>query len=230
MKINWNEETYKGYIDYLKKISDTKTRDFNIKIFNTKYEVLGIKTPILKDIAKDIAKQDMFAFLKCCKSQYFEEIMIEGFVISYIKDNNTFLDYFYRFIDKVDNWALCDSCISSYKIMKKSDYSEVAYSLILDSREFYIRAGYIILLDYYIDDSHIDNVLSLCYKESSYYYVNMAISWLISACFIKYRTKTLDLLKSKKMSVFVQNKAISKIRDSYRVSKEDKELVKSFRL
>ena len=175
MKINWNEETYKGYIDYLKKISDTKTRDFNIKIFNTKYEVLGIKTPILKDIAKDIAKQDMFAFLKCCKSQYFEEIMIEGFVISYIKDNNTFLDY-------------------------------------------------------YIDDSHIDNVLSLCYKESSYYYVNMAISWLISACFIKYRTKTLDLLKSKKMSVFVQNKAISKIRDSYRVSKEDKELVKSFRL
>ena len=67
------------------------------------------------------------------------------------------------------------------------------------------------LLNYYINDEHIDNILSLCQKESEYYYVNMAISWLLCECFIKYRSKTLDLIKSKNLSPFVQNKTIYKI-------------------
>lgn len=56
----------------------------------------------------------------------------------------------------------------------------------------------------------------------------MAISWLISVCFVKFRTDTLELIKSKNLPVFVQNKAISKIRDSYRVANKDKELVKKY--
>ena len=58
----------------------------------------------------------------------------------------------------------------------------------------------------------------------------MAISWLLAECFIKYRAKILDLLKSKKLSTFVHNKTISKIRESLKVSKEDKELVKSLKI
>ena len=58
----------------------------------------------------------------------------------------------------------------------------------------------------------------------------MAIAWLLSVCFIKYRANTLELLKSKKLSPFVQNKTISKIRESYRVSDEDKELVNKLKI
>ena len=227
MKINfeWNEDTYNKYLDYLCNISDNKTKEFNKKIINTNYEILGIKTDILKQIAKDISTTDYKKFLRLSQDKYYEEIMIEGLLLGYIKDNNEFLEYFNKFIYKIDNWSICDSCIASYKIMKKNDYSDVAYSLILDSHEFIQRVGYIMLLDYYIDDSHIDTILELCKKESNYYYVNMAVSWLISVCFIKYRSKTLELLKSKNLSVFVQNKAISKIRESYRVSSKDKEVV-----
>ena len=229
-KIIWNKKIYDDYLSYLEKISDSKTKAFNERIFNTKYIVLGIKTPVLKSIAKDISETNVIDFLNLCGSKYFEEVMIEGFVISYIKDKTLFADYLYKFINKIDSWALCDSCISSYKIMKKNDFSDLAYSLILDSREFYIRVGYIILLDYYIDDEHIKDIISLCCKDSDYYYVNMAISWLISACFIKYRSMILDLLKSKNLNPFVQNKAISKIRDSFKVSDSDKELVKSLKI
>ena len=230
MKINynWDSDSYNKYIDYLIKISDSKTRDFNIRIFNTKYEVLGIKTPILKMIAKDISKTNFYQFLELCGNKYFEEVLIEGLVLSYIKDENKFLDYFNKYMYKIDSWALTDTLVASYKIFKKGDFSSYAYYLILDSREFFVRIGYIILLDYYVDDDHISDILSLCQKESSYYYVNMAISWLIQVCFIKYRENVLELLKSKKLSPFVQNKAISKIRDSLKVSKEDKELVKKY--
>ena len=232
MKINyeWNSKTYNDFIKYLKNISDSKAKAFNEKIISTKYEILGISMPVLRTIAKDISKTNYLEFIKLNTNTYYEEIMIEGLLLSYIKDNNKFLELFYKFIYKIDNWAICDSCINSYKIMKESDFSDIAYSLILDSQEFIQRVGYIILLSYYIDDDHIDNILSLSMKESSYYYVNMAISWLLAECFIKYRIKILELLKSKKLSPFVQNKAISKIRESLKVSKEDKESVKSLKI
>ena len=232
MKINytWNDKTYNDFIKYLKSIGDSKTKAFNEKIINTRYEILGISMPVLRTIAKDISKTNYLEFFKYISNTYYEEVMIEGLLLSYIKDNNQFLELFNKFIYKIDNWALCDTCINSYKIMKEYDFSDIAYSLILDSQEFIQRVGYIILLSYYIDDDHIDSIISLSLKESSYYYVNMAIAWLLAECFVKYRTKTLEVLKSKKLSTFVQNKTISKIRESLKVSKEDKELVKALKI
>ena len=232
MKINytWNEKTYNDFIKYLKSISDPKTRDFNKKIIDTKYEILGISMTVLRTVAKDISKTNYKEFFKYITNTYYEEVMIEGLILSHIKDENEFIELFQKYIYKIDNWALCDSCINSYKIMKKGDYSDLAYSLILDSHEFIERVGYVMLLCYYIDEEHIDNIISLSLKETNYYYVNMAISWLLAESFVKFRTKILDLLKSKKLSPFVQNKTISKIRESLKVSKEDKELIKSLKI
>ncbi len=232
MKINfkWNEKAYNDFIKYLVGIKDEKTKKFNEKIMHTKYEILGIKLPVIRTICKDINKTDYKEFFKYIKGKYYEEILIEGILLSYIKDNNEFLEYFNKFIYKIDDWSICDSCINSYKIMKDNDFSDVAYSFILDSHEYIERVGYVMLLNYYIDDEHIDTILSLCTKESDYYYVNMAISWLIAECFVKYRTKTLELLKSKKLSTFVQNKAISKIKESYKVSDKDKKIIDKYKI
>ena len=226
---NWDSDKYNKFVQYLKNIGDIKTKEFNDRIFKTNYENIGIKTPVLKSIANDISKKDPLGFLEFCGSNYYEEVMVEGLVIGKINDENTFAEYFMKYINKIDCWALCDGFVANAKIMKKSDFSDLAYSLILDTREYYIRVGYVMLLNYYVDDEHIDTILSLCEKESNYFYVNMAISWLISVCFIKYRDKTLNLLKQKKLSTFVQNKAISKINDSFRVTSDDKELVKTFK-
>lgn len=232
MKINieWNEETYNKFLNYLKSIGDEKIKKFNERICTTSYEMLGIKIPVLKEIAKDISKTNYKKFLANTTSTYYEEVFIEGFVISNIKDPNEFLEYFNRFIYKIDCWALCDSCIASFKIFKKGDYSSLAYSLILDSREYIVRVGYIILLDYYIDEEHIKDILNICTKESSYYYVNMAIAWLLSCCYVKFKDETLKLLEKKELTLFVQNKTISKIRDSYKVSKEEKDLINKYKI
>ena len=232
MKINfkWNKKAYDDFVKYLVSIKDEKNKEFNERIIETKYEMLGIKMPVLKSIAKDISKTNFLEFFEFCEDKYYEEVMIQGLLLSYIKDDNLFLEYLHKYVFKIDSWALCDSCVLSYKIMKKSDYSDIAYSFILDSHEYIQRVGYVILLIYYVDDDHIKDILSLCQKESDYYYVNMAIAWLLSVCFVKCRSNTLDLLKSKKLSPFVQNKTISKIRESFRVSKEDKELVNKYKI
>lgn len=228
----WDRKLYNDYLEYLLSLEDKEYKDFNKRITFTKDEMIGIRVPILRGIAKEISKTDVESFLNLVTDKYFEEKLIEGFAIGQIKDKKTFDKYLYPFIKKIDNWAVCDTCISSFKIMKKDNsYYDVALSLLKEKDEFSVRAGLIIILDHYIDGEHIADILKRVDKlKSDYYYVNMATSWLLSICFIKYRDKTLKYLKNNKLDKFTFNKTISKIRDSYRVSREDKEMLKKMRL
>ena len=61
------------------------------------------------------------------------------------------------------------------------------------------------------------------------YYVKMAISWLLSICYIKYPSNTLNYLKSANLDKFTYNKTISKICDSKRIEKKEKEKLKLLR-
>ena len=92
--IIWNKSNYKNFITYLyqKKDSD-KFIDFSKKLIFTKYEMIGIKVPVLRSIAKQISKTDIYSFLEIVRSNTYEEIMLEGLVISYIKDYNIFKKY-----------------------------------------------------------------------------------------------------------------------------------------
>ena len=101
----------------------------------------------------------------------------------------------------------------------------------LEKKEPYtIRFGLVLLLDYYVNDSYIDQVLQLCqHNYIDHYYVSMAHSWLISICYIKYPEKTKNFLKQAKIRPWVYRKAISKICDSKRVSKEEKDKLKQMK-
>ena len=86
-------------------------------------------------------------------------------------------------------------------------------------------------MNYYLCDRYIDRVLNIvCNINSNYYYINMAISWLLSSAIIKYQDKIIDILKNKKLDKFIQNKTISKICDSCKVSIDVKNSVKKYRI
>jgi len=228
--IKWNKKTYKEFIDYLKSLSDLKYKDFHSKIANTKLEIIGIRSPILKDIAKKIRKSNVEEYFKLVENNYYEEVMIYGLVLS----NTEYLDkYFIDFIDRIDNWAICDSFVSSLKIINKKlgKYWIYINSLIDLNNEFRTRVAIVIMLNYYLIDDYIDRVLYVISNiKTENYYVNMAISWLLSLAIVKYENKVIELFKQKKLSKFVQNKAISKIQDSYRIKKELKNKVKKYRI
>ncbi len=229
IKDKWTTRDYLLFLEYLTSNKCSKLIEFNKKIINTKYEMLGINTEVLRNISKCIARGNIESFLDSFKASYFEEFLIYGFVIGYIKDKDLFLKYFNRFLDVVDNWAVCDMCVSSFKVFKSEDLFYLAKDLIETDSEFKQRIGLVIFMDYYLDDNHIDEIISLVFNiHSNYYYVNMAISWLLCSSFIKYRLKILSLIKMQKLPVFVQNKTILKIRDSNRVTKEDKEILKKY--
>ena len=236
MKMNelkWDEKSYEKYLDYLVSLEDKKYREFHRSIVgHTNLKLIGIRVPKLRSIAREISKGNVDEFLKRIGNTYYEEVMIYGFVLA--NSEEEYIDrYLMDYIKKVDNWAICDSFVSSLKIINKKmgKYWMYFTSLIDLNSEFQTRTSIVVFMNYYLCDNYIDRVLNIVSNiRTDYYYINMSISWLLSVAIINYQDKVIDILKSKKLSKFVQNKTISKIQDSYRVSKEIKDLVKLYRI
>ncbi|MCI8394382.1 MAG: DNA alkylation repair protein [Bacilli bacterium] len=222
----WQEEHYKEYEKKLKERQDVSYRNFHKRLTETKYEILGIRVPICRKIAKEIAKTDVLAFLDRAPNNYYEEILIEGFVLETILEEEIFWAYFKRFLPKIDNWAICDSVCSSFKrIAKKREYYWPRIQVLLNQKEpFTIRVGLILLLDYYLLPTYLKKIENQLDRiKSNHYYVNMAMAWLLAEMYIKYPKETEEYIKTAKMNDFTINKTISKIRESNRISKEEKD-------
>ena len=229
----WDKEEYKKFINNLFSLQDLKYKEFHSSlVLNSKYEMIGIRVPIMRDIAKKIAKGNIENFLEYAQNKYYEEVMIQGLVISHIKDEKLFYKYFNEYINKIDNWALCDSFCSSIKIVEKFEekYFKEALKLALNKSEFISRVGLVIILNHFINEDNLNAVFNTLNKiKSDKFYINMAEAWLICEMYIKFPKDTEEFLKKNNLNKFTQNKAISKIHDSYRIGKEQKELLNNYR-
>ncbi len=211
-------------------------KEFNKKIVpDTKYEMLGVKVPLLKKVAKELAKDNNapYQLLKEEKT-YYEEFLVCGLTVSYaklpLKEKIVLLEEFFKYID---NWGVCDVLACSCKFIEKN--KKETFSFIkkwINSQETYtVRFGVVCLLAYYINDEYIDDVLSIVKEiNSNEYYVNMGIAWLISVALVKEFDKTLPYLLNKEFSPFIHNKAIQKARESFRISPDKKEMLKNLRI
>lgn len=229
----WTKEKYKDFINYLYSFQDLKYKKFHGKLLKEETNLIGIRVPILKNMAKEIIKNNPEEFLKVNSLTLYEEIMLYGLVISKMKISfNQTLSYLDTFLPYNNNWAINDTVCSSLKIWKKhkEEGFPVIKKYISSNNPWYIRFGLVLLLDYYIDDEYIDKVLEICTSiKNDEYYVKMANAWLISICYIKYKEKTLKIINTNKLDAFTHNKAIQKIRESYRVSKEDKDYLNTLK-
>lgn len=214
----------------LLKEQDLSYREFHSKLVPNidKKKIIGVRLPLLRKIAKQAFRENADNML-----EYYEEIMVYGLTLSMKKCSAIeHIEDLKSFIPLIDNWAVCDTCVSSFKFTNK--YKEEIYPFVLsyiNKSEYETRFAVVMLMCYYLDGEHIDEVLEILKGiKREEYYVNMAVAWAVATAFVKCREKTLALLFEKSLSPEVQNKSIQKIRDSFRVSKEDKELVKSLKI
>ena len=229
---SWNQDKYQEFIKYLESLGDSKYREFHSQIIECE-EVFGIKTGKLKEIAKEISKGDYKSYIECNKSTYYEPIMIEGFCYGFLKkipfdELTALID---KYLLKVNNWAHIDLLVTNLKQFKKSPKEGFKYakSLTHSKNNWAKRCGIVILLTYYLHDVYIDKTLEVVTKiKSKDYYVKMAIAWLVSISYIKYKEKTLVYLVNIKDD-FTYNKTLSKIIDSRRISNEEKDFIRSLK-
>ena len=219
--------------DKLFELSDDKFKTFHSRLCPNTDNIIGVRLPLLRQLAKEIAKGDWRNFLSNSKEEYYEEILINGLVIAYAKcDVEERLNYIESFVPKIDNWAICDSYCNTLKFVNKNKEImwEFIQSYLKSYNEFEIRFAVVIILNYYITEDYIDLVLkTLDNIKHDGYYVKMAVAWAISMCFIKFEEKTMAYLKDNSLDDFTYNKSLQKICESLRIDKNTKELIKSMK-
>lgn len=228
--INWTKATYNLFLNQLESYSDSKYKNFHSTLIKDSNKLIGVRTPVLKSIAKDISKTNYKKWLKYNKHTTYEETIIHGLILTYLNiDFKNFLEALDNFIPLIDNWAICDIVCANAKIFKKNLEEGLIYitNYLNNSNPWIKRVGLVLLLDYYINDKYIDKVLSIANNiKSNEYYVKMANAWLISICYIKYPIKTEAFLNNTKIDNWTYNKVISKICDSKRITINTKNKLK----
>ena len=220
--------------EYLYEAVDEKYREFHSSLCPNVNDILGIRIPKLREIAKTIAKDNPIEFLEKYVCEFYEEKMIYGLVIGYMKaDLETRIKYLNKFVPMIDNWAVCDCACSTYKFTQKNmeEMFEYIKKYVFSNKEFEVRFACIMLMDYFLIDEYIDEVFQIFNNiKLDKYYVEMAIAWAISVAFIKNEKKTREFLANNTLSVNTFNKALQKIIESNRVDDKTKDEMRKMKI
>ena len=224
-------EDGKGFEKTLLGFSKADRIEWTKRVVNTLHPVLAVPSDILAQMAKAIAKGDLIGFLDLQLYNYHEEVVVNGYLIMRVKDLEVRSKYLESYFDHVDCWATCD--ILKPKLSEKDKDGQFLKILeyAKDSRPFVRRIALVLLFAYVGDDERYQNIYPIVDElgKDDHYYVKMCAAWLLCELFIKRRSSTLDYLEINALPSFTVNKAIQKCRDSYRVSREDKDFLLKFK-
>ena len=222
-------------INKLNDLSDNEYKTFSSNLIPNveKENVLGVRIPLIRKLAKEIKDEDYIDdFLLELPHKYQEEYLLHGILLSIkYKDIDILLDKLDDFLGYVNNWAVTD--IISPKLFKK--YPKKVYKYIKkwvkSKDEYVIRFGVVSLLQFYLDENYDKMVLELVSKiKSNYYYVNMAIAWFYSFALIKQYDDAIIYFRDRKLDKWIHNKSIQKAIESYRISDDKKEYLRSLKI
>lgn len=220
-------------LDEIIDCSDCSYGDFTYKLIPTikRESILGLRAPLARKIAKKyVGTKEGEEFLASLPHRYHDENMVHAFMLGYKKENSLLL--LEEFLDYVDNWAICDSLAASVKPLFEDREKMLTHikGWLKSDCCYKVRFGLVCLLDYYVDSRYIDAVLALsCQTKSDKYYINMANAWLISVCLVKEYKSTISLIENGAFDIWTHNKAIQKALESYRISKEKKDYLRSLK-
>ena len=136
-----------------------------------------------------------------------------------------------KYLPYVDNWATCDQM--SPKVFKKhkEDLLKEIKVWIKSKKPYTIRFGIDKLMQLYLDEDFKEEYLKLVSNiKSNEYYVNMVIAWFFATALAKQYDTTIKYIENRKLDTWVHNKTIQKAVESYRITPEQKEYLRSLRI
>lgn len=214
-------------------LQDISYRDFHSKLMPTieKEKVIGVRVPVLRDFAKELFKNGNYKeFMMDLPHKYYEENNLHAFLIEQIRDFDDCIKETEKFLPYIDNWATCD--MLRPKVFKKYLTELLGRIKVWVKKDecYTVRFGIEMLMCYFLDDYFEEEYPELVsHISSDEYYINMMISWYFATALSKKYDKILPYIKDKKLPRWVHNKAIQKAIESRRISKEQKNYLKTLK-
>jgi len=231
VKNNWTTKDFEELKAYCKTLKgDQFNCEWEQRIINTKLECFARTSTKARTIANQIKKGNYMEFLEKIQINTLLDSLIYAHLMNCIKDENVYCNLLDKYVLTIDNWASCDT-LKFDKIKNVALLLEISDKYIKSSLPFVRRVGINVYFDLIKDEKYLDRVFKVLdsLKDEKEYYVNMVGAWLLAECFAKHRDKTLAYFKDNSTNAFIINKGISKCRDSYRITKEDKDYLLSFK-
>lgn len=217
----------------LLKVKDDTYKEFQAKLVpNIDPDIiLGVKTPEMRQIAKEVFNsKEKEAFLKDLPHKYYEENLVHFFIISMIKDFDECIREVETFLPYVDCWPVSDQ--ATPRSFKKNHEKLLPYiKKWIKSKHLYTsRFGIRMLMNEFLGDEFKDEYAKLVASvKSDEYYLKMMVAWYFATALAKNYDETIKYIEERKLDDWVLKKTIQKAVESYRVTDEHKEYLKSFR-
>lgn len=218
----------------LLKNSEEKYKKFTEKLIPETENILGVRTPVLKNLAKKIIKEGRGEEYALCDDMYYhEEFIVQGMAIGFLKaDFEEKRKFAEKFIPKIKNWAVCDNFCSVFKVPKKDEEKvwEFLEKYFVSKEEYEVRFAIIMSLKHFMCEKYLEKIfIKLDNLKNKNYYVQMGAAWVIAEGFIKYPEITLKYILKNNLDDFTHNKAIQKICESLRIDSRSKEYLKGLK-
>lgn len=218
----------------LQSLQDTGYRNLQCRILPTvnSETIIGVRTPDLRQLAKQMAKrEDVEEFLNDLPHAYFDENQLHAFILSGIKDFHKCVDAVSQLLPYVDNWATCDQLSPKVFGRHRDELLPWTRKWIADGSTYTVRFGVGMLMQHYLDDAFDPAYPSLVAEiRSGEYYIRMMVAWYFATALAKQYEAIIPFLEEKKLDVWTHNKTIQKAVESYRITEEQKDYLRSLRI
>ena len=215
-------------------LQDIEYRDFQSKLIpnvDVTYFV-GVRTPELRKLAKTLAKRtDIDEFLSELPHQYFDENQLQAFIISEMKDYHACVAHLQEFLPYVNNWATCDQM--SPKVFKKhkAELLGLIESWLASGETYTVRFAIKMLMEHFLaEDFKVEYAEKVATVTSDEYYIKMMVAWYFATALAKNYDEVVPFIENKRLEKWTHNKAIQKSVESYRITPDQKEYLKTLKL
>ena len=215
-------------------LADEEYRLFQIKLVPNidKSRIMGVRVPKVRGFAKEFFKDPMAKdFIAVLPHSTYDENNLHAFLIEQIKDYDECVKELDRFLPYVDNWATCDS-------MRPKVFGKNKEKLLCDigrwlksEHTYTLRFGIEMLMNFYLDgDFKIEQAAAVAGVKNEDYYVKMMVAWYFATALAKHYGEILPFIEQRKLETWIHNKTIQKAIESYRITDEQKEYLRSLKI
>ncbi len=217
---------YANLLEIMRLNADEASLPFKKAVLNTSVPIIGCTVPFVRSLAKNCTLEEAESFPV---HDWYEVDLLHGMLVADCK--LTFSQkspLLAEFADTIENWAVCDSSVVKVPRAERELYFTFFCDMLASDKPFVCRYGTVDLLSNFLDAEHIDAVFAQLGAITQWgsYYVDMGAAWLIATAMVKCREQTVLYMQTdgrRVLNKFTYNKALQKMRDSYRVSEADKQ-------
>ena len=220
--------------ELLFQLQDKGYRDFQSKLIPTipGETIIGVRIPTIRKLAKEYGKDpESVEFLKQLPHSYYDENILHALLVAEIKDYEACVKEVERFLPYVDNWAVCD--IFSPKVFRKNKDKLIdkIREWTASGHPYTCRFGMEMLMTHFLDEDFRVEYLEIpAAVHSEEYYANMMIAWYYATALAKQWDVAVGYIEKKCLDPWTHNKTIQKARESYRITWEQKEYLKTLKV